>query len=286
VPGGERVFAAPDLWELATMILRDRSLARGYDAPEFIVAVSPRFSAESGIRDAIPLHNYRESHAEAWEERTHSQASWPKRCWWTVWESLNQSDYMNGLVQSHHILDFGIEPVLAHFAGSHLTESRIVADKQLALIDQSEALKGAIGSVRFETMALSVHEDFVGAITVRDVTGNPWRVLHAYMSFGSYTLINVVSRNTMLLGYFRMNGQYFSVVPFEPFSPRMINGDSYSIALLLVRRLLAAGRLPVSIISDALTSASLFDNGDVFTSFSELIRKEIGFTVKLATEMS
>ncbi len=286
VPEGERIFAAPDLWELATMILRDRSLARAYVAPKFIVVMSPRVSSESGIRDAIPLQNYMQPHAEAWEERTHSQGSCPKRCWWIMWKSLNPVDYMNGLVQQHVLQDYGIEPVLAHFAGSHLTESRIVTDKQLALIDQSESLKGAIGSVRFERMTLSMHEDFVGAITVRDATGNPWRVLHAYMSFGSYTLINIVSRNTMLLGYFRMNGQYFSAVPFEPLSPRMSNGDSYFIALLLVRRLLAADRLPVSTIKDALPFEKLSANGDVFKSFSNLILKELGLAEKLATEMS
>ncbi|MGQ0698798.1 MAG: hypothetical protein ACT4PZ_11220 [Panacagrimonas sp.] len=295
VPVGEQVFASPDEWELLALSLRDRTRERSIPYPQFVVVLGPRRSPESAIRDTLPIYNEDGTRQLAWAEVSLSGGE-PQQAWWTVWSTESPFEYVANLSTHNRDHYCGIEPVLAHFAGLwRLEHSHVIPHEAVSTVDQRQAIQKDSPQVLYQDVDhsdwINLHKRsrFVGAVSLRDSCGNPWRSLQAVAAAGGQDIvINIATTPTLLLGYLLANAKFFAHQPLEPLSPKMANEVPFDIAVQLVRRIRTAGRLRLEAVSSTLVQAGS-DVGSVghgLHTLRELFSRQLGDSVADSIEVS
>jgi len=284
IPVGWQIFHRPYAFELLALSLADRARERDCPLPQWVVVMGPRQSAESAVRDILPLPANHGRPGSPWSEIT-----WPgspaDNIWWTVWTMQNPVQYgagLDGRAREHYC---GVEPVLAHFAGLwNVRNSRLLPHPFVASEDQGEAIqKDRLEKLFVEDEAgiwgaTAESEGFVGAVSLRDASGNPWRYLNAAAALGGRdSLFNIVSKQAMLLDYFLANGGYFAYKPFEPLSPKKASADEipFDTVIQLARRIRIAGRLQIKAVADSLAGAGLLVGGSAVDRLRELFAEHL-----------
>jgi hypothetical protein len=276
VPVGDRIFGNLFEWELMGKRLRDRL---NDDAlPQFLVVVGERLSPESSLRRIFPIFDRKDA------EFSMLQGS-PEHVWWTVWTSQQAIDYAQAR-GSCGGLYCGIEPVLADFAGERkITRSILQQHPAVATRDHCEALQRTLG-----TLHIGEQENdagwpnacgdgrFVGALTLRDPCGNPWRTLQTCLAAGQRdVLVNIVSRHTMLSAYQLANAAFFAQHPLDPLSPMLIDQDPFGTLVQLLLRIERNDEFRLSLLQETLDAAAISSKpGRAVADFKhELVRHEV-----------
>lgn len=254
VPDGDRVFADPFEWELMAKRLRDRMVG---GLPQFLVVAGERRSPEPSLRRILPVFDTKD------QERTIIQSG-PENIWWTIWTTQQSSEYALAH-NAHRGLYCGIEPVLANHAGEKgVSSSLLQCHPSVAIVDHCESLQRELGYIHIKNdtdggwRSATPTDRFVGAITLRDHTGNPWRVLHTSLVAGQQDiLLNIVSRHTLLSAYQLANAAYFAHQPLDPLSPMVIDQDIFGTLVQLLLRIDKNDHFRLSWLQDTLNAAEI-----------------------------
>ena len=293
VPRGEEVLARPYVWELMAYAVRDRfASSRSAMSLRTVVVLEPRRSPEPAIRDALPLYASEQgAGSRAWSEA----AAHPRtadRLWWNLWTSESSRDYFNPLRPANDRHFAGANVPLAQFAGRwgiQPQDNWLLFAPDSGDLDHVENLQRSLGHVLL-TSAPAAPWDWatraashVGAVTISEDQGNPWRSLHRAAScFTGIPLVNLVVRSSLLCVYQIANAGYFSNAPLQPVSPLVSREVPFDTAMQLVQRLYVAGELPLDAIRDALVATDRQDPSsdpgliDPFNSFVHLVERELG----------
>jgi hypothetical protein len=259
VPDGQQVFDNPFEWELMSMRLSDRMAGK---LPPFHVVIADRRHVEPSLRRILPVFT-RES-----EERTLPHAG-PDNACWTLWTSRLGAEYAQPL-EPHGDQYCGIEPVLANFAGENgISQSLLEHHPEVATTDHRQALQGELGTlhIRQETdggwLDAVPGTRFVGAATLRDQDGNPWRMLQSSLAAGKQdVLLNIVTRHGLLTDYQIANAAFFAHQPLEPISPMVVDRNAYG-SLILLLRMERNGAFGLDTLAGALNACGLAQNPDL-----------------------
>lgn len=254
IPDTDQVFGNLFEWELMAHRLRDRLDG---DPPQFVIVVGARYSPEPSLRRILSALDR--------EVKEYSVLqSGPKHVWWNLWSSQQSSDYAH-VYKKQGTQYCGIEPPLAHYAGQEgISSSLLQRHPAIAVEDHCEALQHGLGEVHIQGdadggwMSATPGTPFVGAITLRDHCGNPWRSLQACLSAGQRdVLVNIVSRHTLLSAYQVANAAFFAHQPLAPLSPMLIDRDAFTVLVQLLLRIDKNERFALARLQEALDAAAL-----------------------------
>lgn len=293
VPRGEQILARPYVWELLAYALRDRLPNLGAEAaPRTVVVLEPRHAPESAIRDALPLYAAEPgAAASAWSE-TSANPRTATQLWWTLWTTESSRGYLHALRPANDGHYAGINAPLAQFAGRWGIAARdnwLFYAPDSGDVDHAENLQRTLGRLLFTANAeaswawLPQSAMHVGAVTVAEDQGNPWRGLHrAAHALTGTALCNLVIRSSMLVAYQIANAGYFSGAPLLPVSPLVSREVPFDTAIQLIQRLFMVGSLRLSAVRDALVATERLDVADdpaliaPFEALVALVRQELG----------
>jgi len=282
VPCVEDSLKRPFEWEHLCYRIHDRCTRRGIRQPQFVLVISPRGKAEPALRRNYPVFDRNKDYVLG-EHRPHeiSFAGFRvKKLWWTFWAAEDQ--YLAKIILPNPGSDYGVEPVLAYFAGSkQVVPSAYRVDDSTAMEDQLEALQHRLTEMRKrpwnQLMSSTLDGYFVraaefGAEAVRDAAANPWRLLRAMAEDGGEALLaSIVVPPSLLRGYLIGNPAYYAQAPLEPLTPRMLNSVSDSVAQIYLRLKQPGARIDLGEIDKIFERAGISQGGKGGDVFSELV---------------
>lgn len=303
VPCVEDSLQHPFEWEHLCYRIHDRCVRTGKALPQFILVISPRDLAEPALRRNFPVFDLNTAYASG-EHTAHEYTfggSPVSQVWWTLWAA--EDTYLQSIMPAATGTDYGIEPVLAYFAGSKdVRPSLYRPDSAVAMEDQREALRAHLTSrrdhpleqcVNICTDGFFVRSDECSAEAVRDLSGNPLRMLRTLVEDGGEAMLaSVVVQPSVLRGYLIANAAYFSRASLEPLTPRMLNSLNDTLAQLYLR-LKRDARIALDEVRQALLRTSpesdaAVRKGDSFTVLKHGFKKFFGANVanrlRLATD--
>ncbi len=271
VPAGEQVFQNPFEWELLGKRLGDRF---GQNLPQFVVVVGERRSPESSLRSILPVFPDDADEISFRGDR-------PDHVWWTVWSSQAAMDYA-----ADQSVYCGVEPVLAHFAGGWgIPNSHVLAHPGVASEDQRQNLQ------KDDQIEVLYQEDrdgawldagmegglFVGALTLRESSGNPWKGLRCALESGNRDLIvNIVSQHALLTQYQISNAGFFARNPLDAICPSVLAQNKVGTIVQLLLRIKRNDRFRLDMLRSELMAAALIEQPEAaFRVYKELLA-EIG----------
>lgn len=281
VPAAEQIFQNPFEWELFAKRLEDRF---GPKLPQFVVVIGERLSPESSLRSILPVF------PDVAGEMSF-RGEWPDHVWWTLWSTQAAADYA-----ADQSVYCGIEPVLGQFAGSWgVKNSHVLAHPAVASTDQRQNLQ------KDDQIEILYQEDrdggwldsadeeaFVGAISLRDFSGNPWKALRGALEAGSRDLlVNIVSQHSLLTQYQLSNAAFFARNPLDAICPAVIAQDKVGTVIQLLYRIRRNDRFALETLRKELMAAALIDKPEAtFATFKKLVAEFIGASVANSLSLS
>lgn len=294
VPCVEDTLQHPFEWEHLCYRIHDRCVRTGKPLPQFILVISPRDLAEPSLRRNFPIFDLNTAYSMG-EHTAHEHAfggSPVSHVWWTLWAA--EDSYLQSIMPAATGTDYGIEPVLAYFAGSKdVRPSLYRPDSAVAMEDQRETLRSHLTSRRGQPLEQYVsictdgyfgRSDECSAEAVRDLTGNPWRMLRTLVEDGGEAMLaSVVVQPGVLRGYLIGNAAYYSKVSLEPLTPRMLN-SLYDTLAQMYLRLKRDARIALDEVRKSLLRASpesdaAVRKGDSFTVLKDGFKKFFDATI-------
>lgn len=281
VPAAEQVFQSPFDWELLAKRLEDRF---GRNLPQFVVVVGERRSPESSLRSILPVFPENAGEISFRGDR-------PDHVWWTIWTTQSPMDYAAD--QSTYC---GVEPVLAHFAGGWgIPESHVLSNPAVASEDQRQNLqKDDQIEVRYKEdrdgawLDAGEKDGFVGALTLRESSGNPWKGLRCALEPGNRDLIvNIVSQHALLTQYQISNAGFFARNPLDAICPAIIAQNKVGTVIQLLLRIKRNKLFRLETLRTELMAAALIDLPEAaFRVYKELLAEIAGKSVSDSVSLS
>lgn len=283
VPCVEDSLRRPFEWEHLFYRLHDRCLKRGLARPQVVLIISHRDLAEPALRRNFPIFDLNDGYVQG-RHSSHESAfggNPVKHLWWTLWAA--EDLYLHKLLPVTPSSDFGVEPVLAYYAGGHqIFPSNYRVDDSAAMEDQLESLQHRLTQLRkrpWEQLMSGTEDGYFvrahacSAEAVRDPAANPWRLLRAMAEDGGEALLaGVVVPPTVLRGYLISNAAYYGSAPLEPLTPRMLNSVNDTAAQIYLRLKNAGTRVALDEIRLALVRSGAVMQTERSDAFA-LLRK-------------
>lgn len=293
IPCVEDTLRRPFEWEHLCYRIIDRCTDRGLVIPQFVLVISHRDLAEPALRRNFPVLELNQRYVNG-QHVPHEAAFGGipvRKIWWTMWAA--EDAYLPKLMKTDTAIDYGVEPVLAYFAGARqITPSYYLVDSSISMEDQLEAFQSRLMSLRKRPWSefmvgcsdgYFVRTNSCSAESIRVDSGNPWPILRSLSENGGDSLlVNIVVPPTLLRGYLLANASYFSCNPIEPLTPRMLNSLNDAIAQLYLRMKQSTARIALDEVRRILVRAKggyPKMTGDIFFELQELFKSAFGVSV-------